>query len=148
MLRPSFTQEDVRRMIEAKVRAIDRVVIGQLQVLGEKCVSQARQALYIDPSAFPINYRQPSKPLQQREFKPREIKGFTRRGITPQKPKFGDYLDQSQNLKNSIGYVIYAQGIQVRENFDSGPGASKGKTLANDVAKRHRSGYVLVVVAI
>lgn len=62
------------------------------------------------------------------------------------------WIDRSGNLRSSIGYVIASGGeiikysdFTVVKNGTEGP--KTGKTLAEEIAKKYRSGYVLVVVA-
>ena len=62
------------------------------------------------------------------------------------------WIDRSGNLRSSIGYVIASEGriikysdFTVVKNGTEGPEA--GKTLAEEIARKYRSGYALVVVA-
>ncbi len=62
------------------------------------------------------------------------------------------WIDRTGNLRSSIGYVIASEGkiikysdFTVVKNGSDGPEA--GKALAEEIAKKYRSGYVLVVVA-
>ena len=63
----------------------------------------------------------------------------------------GSYKDRTSNLRNSIGYVIMRNGIVVSGKFQGGKSSSKAYLYANevaaDVAKKHRNGWVLIVVA-
>lgn len=62
------------------------------------------------------------------------------------------WFDQSGNLRSSIGYVIshngrilaYSEFNQVKQGNE---GPKEGKELAQEIAKKYTSGYVLVVVA-
>lgn len=70
------------------------------------------------------------------------------RGRSPEE----SWIDRSGNLRSSIGYVIASEGriikysdFTVVKNGTEGPEA--GKTLTEEIAKKYRSGYVLVVVA-
>ncbi|QDK80833.1 hypothetical protein EXU85_20360 [Spirosoma sp. KCTC 42546] len=72
------------------------------------------------------------------------------------------YIDQTGNLRNSIGYVIVHNGKVIKSGFTrsatvkgSGKKASKGsfsgvrtgEDLANQLAAGYDSGYALIVVA-
>lgn len=75
----------------------------------------------------------------------------------------GDYIDQTGNLRNSIGYVIVKDGKIVKRNFQRSANVknAKGKTtkgakdglvtgekLAEELARQAPpSGFVLIVVA-
>lgn len=64
----------------------------------------------------------------------------------------GSYLDQTGNLRSSIGYVILRDG-QVLNNpsFKEVKGGTKGRSSGNSLIKsltsKYRSGLVLIVVA-
>jgi hypothetical protein len=83
---------------------------------------------------------------------------------------FGSYMDQTGNLRSSVGYVIVVNGSVVKENFKSKnisvqysnlktravkskrmsigeSGVSTAKAFAKEVASQFRYGYVLIVVA-
>lgn len=62
------------------------------------------------------------------------------------------WIDRTGNLRSSIGYIIASGGeiikysdFAVVKNGSDGPEA--GKALAEEIAKKYRSGYALVVVA-
>ena len=59
----------------------------------------------------------------------------------------GIYQDQTGNLKNSIGYIIYKDGIAEKENFADFPG--DGVAAARQALSRvpKKAGYVLIGVA-
>lgn len=62
------------------------------------------------------------------------------------------WFDQTGNLRSSIGYVIYHNGIRINSSsFDVVKNGSEGKgtgeSLADDIASKYPTGYVLVVVA-
>ena len=67
----------------------------------------------------------------------------------------GNYIDQTGNLRSSIGYVIYVNGRPLSSDFkdyqgskgNSGEGKKAGEALAKSVASKHKQGVVLVVVA-
>lgn len=58
----------------------------------------------------------------------------------------GDYTDQTKNLRNSIGYVIYKDGVSIRENIEvGGEGSSAARLALAQVPSK--AGYVLVGIA-
>ncbi|KAA6441468.1 hypothetical protein FEM33_01665 [Dyadobacter flavalbus] len=67
--------------------------------------------------------------------------------------EFGSYMDQTGNLRNSIGYVILKDGKMVVQNFQKTsqkPGAKgvrEGQQLANSLKVEFPKGYALIVVA-
>lgn len=66
----------------------------------------------------------------------------------------GTYLDQTGNLRSSIGYIILKNGKRINENFekaekgsDKSTGLTTGKAFAKEVGKSLNTGYVLICVA-
>lgn len=73
----------------------------------------------------------------------------------------GTYNDVTGNLRNSVGYVILRDGVQLSENFKqsasvtgggkkskgSKDGVNTGRDFAYEVARNFPKGYVLIVVA-
>jgi len=65
----------------------------------------------------------------------------------------GDYMDQTGNLRSSVGYVILNDGKVVSmSSFDSvkataTSGKSKGKEAIDSLRSQYSRGYVLLVVA-
>ena len=65
----------------------------------------------------------------------------------------GDYMDQTGNLRSSVGYVILNNGNVVSmSSFDSvrataTNGKSKGLEAINSLRPEYSNGYVLLVVA-
>ena len=61
------------------------------------------------------------------------------------------YLDQTGNLRSSIGYVIAKNGRILKRNFNQIGGANEGVTLglslADKAAAEHPKGIVLIVTA-
>ena len=59
------------------------------------------------------------------------------------------YMDQTGNLRSSIGYVVYHNGQLLSDDFpgDKPEGVAKARELATDVAADHPTGFVLVCVA-
>lgn len=66
------------------------------------------------------------------------------------------YTDRTNNLRSSIGYVLYKDGQKVSASFekagegmdsDGSVGAKEGLDYAESVANNFSSGYVVVLVA-
>lgn len=63
-----------------------------------------------------------------------------------------DYLDQTGNLRSSVGYIVVADGeIQMIAGFEPVGGAQEGAEVGNqyarELAANHPTGYALIVVA-
>ena len=75
------------------------------------------------------------------------------------RPHAKDWQDQTGNLRSSVGYVVFKDGVQIRQSaFETVPpkvnregtkfsGANEGLSLAQEVGSSHKEGYTLVVVA-
>ena len=66
----------------------------------------------------------------------------------------GGYLDQTGNLRSSIGYIIVKNGSILHTNFkqagkgsDKATGVAKAQEYAEEIASEHRNGYILICVA-
>lgn len=64
----------------------------------------------------------------------------------------GSYLDQTGNLRSSIGYVVLHNGVAVSPiNFEQvkkgSKGTSKGEQFIKQLAAQYSKGYTLIVVA-
>ncbi len=62
------------------------------------------------------------------------------------------WYDQTGNLRSSVGYAIYSQGVkQIESAFGSvlggSEGSSKGRRMVEELASQYSSTYALVVVA-
>ncbi len=66
------------------------------------------------------------------------------------------YTDRTNNLRSSIGYVLYKDGQKIGASFaksgvgvegDGAQGTEKGENYAVDVAGKYPEGYVLVLAA-
>lgn len=62
------------------------------------------------------------------------------------------WIDRTGNLRSSIGYVTDSEGKIIKYSDFSvvkngSEGSETGKALAEEIANKYRSGYVLVVVA-
>ena len=76
--------------------------------------------------------------------------------ITSNAKQLNTYQDQTNNLRSSIGYVVYNNGVKIAEDFSQsgagtkGGGATgieKGKKVAEEAAKEFPNDIVGVVVA-
>lgn len=66
----------------------------------------------------------------------------------------GDYIDQSGNLRSSIGYVVVKDGKKVYENVrrstrgnEKTKGVNEAKKFIEELVSKHSKGIVLIVVA-
>lgn len=62
------------------------------------------------------------------------------------------WIDHTGNLRSSIGFAVYEQGIKFMESAFSqvlggSDGSVKGRKMINDLAKEYSKVYALVVVA-
>lgn len=61
------------------------------------------------------------------------------------------FTDQTGNLRSSIGYVVFKDGVAVRESYsqvkDGSEGVSAGVNLAKKVGLKYTEGISLVVTA-
>lgn len=65
-------------------------------------------------------------------------------------PEIG-FHDQTGNLRSSIGYVIFKDGVPIHESFEQiktgSEGVKTGKIVASKIGAKYSKGVVLVVVA-
>ncbi|WP_231464681.1 hypothetical protein [Pedobacter sp. Leaf132] len=62
--------------------------------------------------------------------------------------KNNTYVDQTGNLRSSIGYMVFYNGQVISQNFDGkDKGKVEGKRIANLIAEGHPKGFILVAVA-
>ncbi len=66
------------------------------------------------------------------------------------------YTDRTNNLRSSIGYVLYKDGQKIAASFgkqgkgvegDGAQGVAKGESFADEVAGKYQRGFVAVLVA-
>jgi len=58
------------------------------------------------------------------------------------------YVDQTGNLRSSIGYMVFYNGQTVSQNFKGkSEGQEEGKRIATLIAEGHPKGFILVAVA-
>ena len=66
-------------------------------------------------------------------------------------PKEIGFEDQTGNLRSSIGYMVFRNGVAVHEGYNTvkggAEGTAKGKMLAEKVGARYTQGICLVVTA-
>lgn len=66
-------------------------------------------------------------------------------------PASAGFTDQTGNLRSSIGYAVFKNGVAVHEGFSQvlqgSEGAKKGKELAWRVGEKYKDGIALVVTA-
>lgn len=63
-------------------------------------------------------------------------------------PKDVGFEDQTGNLRGSIGYTVFVNGIAVHSGFEgTSEGQEAGKALAQKVGSKYTNGICLVVVA-
>lgn len=62
------------------------------------------------------------------------------------------WIDHTGNLRSSIGFAVYEQGIKYMESafaqvLSGSEGSARGKKVINDLAKEYAKVYALVVIA-
>lgn len=63
-------------------------------------------------------------------------------------PKEIGFQDQTGNLRASMGYTVFVNGIAVRQAFEgSSQGQQTGKAIASKAGSKYKEGICLVVVA-
>jgi hypothetical protein len=143
MLKPNFKRADIQKHIEKRMMAIEQEIIRRLHALGIQCVNMSRGEGNNSPQAFPVSYgKGTKKPLRQRLINATDKK----RNPSVTAPAFGDFLDYSSNLRNSISYFIIKDGRVVDGDLGS-QGAALSNQIATERARGMRKGYGLVVVA-
>ncbi len=67
---------------------------------------------------------------------------------------FGDYQDQTSNLRSSVGYIIMVDGQVILGNFkksgkgtDGAAGMEDARSFATSLTGNYPKGYALIVVA-
>ena len=132
-LRSLSSASDIKADIQRRLALINKAILTQLIVLGEKAVNMSRDSFNINPSAFPVNVNgKTGKPLKQR------IR--TDGGIDP---VFGDYLDHTEVLRSSIGYMVTQNGEAHKADFKS----NSAQSFAEEIAAKYGDGWALIVVA-
>lgn len=121
-IRETTPKGEIDRFVDGLAGRIRRVLIRKLAYVGEQAVNAARSL--------------PSLPR-------------TKKRMSPHQP---NYIDDTADLRSSIGYVIAEDGKIVKEYgfkpVKSGKeGPVTGKALAEQLAREHGKGIVLIVVA-
>jgi len=119
---PTIQQEIEREVNEAIERTM-RAVIMNLQVIGEKCVNAARS-----------------------------LPSMSRADEGADRPHRPNYIDDTGNLRSSIGYVLVVDGQIISESSFASVGNGKqgseaGKSFAESLASNYPTGFALIVVA-
>lgn len=65
-------------------------------------------------------------------------------------PEVG-FMDQTGNLRSSIGYMVFKDGVAVHEGYQvvagGAEGIAKGQTIAKKIGTKYKTGIALVVTA-
>jgi hypothetical protein len=106
---PQFNKADVQKRFDAFLDEIERQQIRRLQMLGEMCITHARNV-----------------------------------------PKEQGFEDQTGNLRSSIGYMVFVDGVAIHSFYEQvkegATGMQAGETLAKKVGEDQK-GVCLVVTA-
>lgn len=106
----SLSKDEIRKRSDEFLELIQAQQIKRLQMLGEMCVSHARNI-----------------------------------------PKTEGFGDQTGNLRSSIGYVVFVDGIAVHSMFEQrkegAEGVKAGEALAQKIGQKNSQGICLVVTA-
>lgn len=66
-------------------------------------------------------------------------------------PPSSGFTDQTGNLRSSIGYAVFKDGVAVHVGYEKvlsgSDGTNAGKNLAKQIANKHPKGILLVVTA-
>jgi hypothetical protein len=122
---PKYSSAETLRELQRQYRSIERGILIRLDRVGLQWYTNAKTDLNIDTSAFPaIRKQQPGD----------KVRGP------------GEYLDDTGNLRSSIGYFVLKDGIVVSGKVEGeSEGISAAKQLLGTIPIK--DGYVLVGVA-
>lgn len=127
---PKTPQSEIDKELKKAFRGLGNVIKNIMMYVGETFVNDARRSLNIDTGAFPATHRMTKSEME---------KGKSQ-------PQTGDYLDQTSNLRSSIGYFLYKDGNLISKKLEGKPeGMSAAETLAAGATKK--PGYQLIGVA-
>lgn len=63
-------------------------------------------------------------------------------------PKEIGFTDQTGNLRSSIGYMVFVDGVAVHESYEGTPeGIKAGQDLSKKIGAKYKNGVSLVVTA-
>ena len=126
-LTAKYKPADVQQALDRGARQIERGILRIFSRAGEKFVEDVRRADNI------------TGVWKQRKLTDAELAS----GRTA--PNYGDYLDDTDNLRSSIGFGIYLDGVPDVDDFDGNPeGVAAARSALNAVPKR---GWQLIGVA-
>lgn len=116
-------QDEIDRQVEEAMDRMMQAVVYNLQVIGEKCVNEARN-----------------------------LPSLSRDDPVAEFPHQPNYIDDTGNLRSSIGYVIIIDGQIVAESSfqavkNGKEGSDEGKTFAESLVSNYPDRIALVVVA-
>lgn len=117
----AITAETARQL-----QAIENGIVNRLDLTGAEFMDQAKRDLNIDRSAFPA-----------------VRKG--KKGDTPRGP--GEYLDDTTNLRNSIGYYVLQNGAIIRGRVEGPAEATSAAMTVLQQVPKVNIGYQLIGVA-
>jgi hypothetical protein len=126
-LTAKYKPADVQQALDRGAKQIERSILRIFSRAGENFVREARLADNI------------TGVWKQRKLTDAELAS----GRTA--PNYGDYLDDTDNLRSSIGFGVYLDGVPYVEDLDGTPeGVAAARTALNAVPKR---GWQLIGVA-
>ena len=139
-LTPKFNVADLMKGVRSEIEKMEQLIITKLNRVGLQFVINARSKVS-------------SKEYKDALGSMSHAKGMRRAELGPDSPSF---TDRTGNLRSSIGYKIFQNGISVSENFeksgkgsDPEKGVQKAKDFADEVARNtdFNTGFLLVCVA-
>ena len=116
-------EDEIMRAMTEEAERMREVIIREFLIIGEKCVNHARM-----------------------------LPSLSRDDPAAARPHQPNYIDDTGNLRSSIGYVLVMDGeIITMSSFEpiknGEKGSKEGRSYAEDIAAKYPSGIVLVVVA-
>ena len=122
-VRLTTPEDEIMRQIEEDAERWREALIMNLAVIGEKCVNHARM-----------------------------LQSMSRADPRAKLPHQPNYIDDTGNLRSSIGYVLVVDGqIVTMSSFEpikgGTQGSKEGKSFAESLARNHPNDIALIVVA-
>lgn len=112
--------DKVSKMIGAKTEVVEQMLIRRLKYIGEECITIARN--------LGEEYRSLSgEELEEMRHQPHQP----------------NYIDDTGNLRQSIGYIVAKDGNVLFEDLKH----AEAERLAKNVLSSHKEGIVLIMVA-